>query len=42
MDALITSLPYHNERNRVYWQGGEEFSQSTASNEVSSQEELIP
>lgn len=25
LDAMTTALPYHQERNRVYWQGAEEF-----------------
>lgn len=41
MDALITALPYHNERNRVYWQGSEEFTHSNTPNRENSQEMLI-
>lgn len=38
MDALITALPYHNERNRVYWGGAEEFSFKSYLNEEESKE----
>jgi hypothetical protein len=41
MDALITALPYHNERNRVYWQGSEEFSLTNDNESAQSQELLI-
>ena len=41
MDALITALPYHNERNRVYWQGSEEFTHESTDKHQNSQELLI-
>jgi len=41
MDALITALPYHNERHRVYWQGSEEFTHSFAGETNQAQEKLI-
>ena len=41
MDALITALPYHNERNRVYWQGSEEFiSKDVSMNAVTEQMQI--
>lgn len=40
MDALTTALPYHAERSRVYWQGGEEF--STLAHASESEREMLP
>ncbi|MFT4655217.1 MAG: hypothetical protein ACJA0G_001003 [Kangiellaceae bacterium] len=40
MDALITALPYHSERNRVYWQGAEEFTLNNI-NEVDNSQEIL-
>ena len=40
MDALITALPYHSERNRVYWQGAEEFTLNNI-NEVDNSKEIL-
>ncbi|MBF7073213.1 hypothetical protein ISG33_07365 [Glaciecola sp. MH2013] len=37
MDALTTALPYHPERNRVYWNGAESFSTI----ELAEQSELL-
>jgi hypothetical protein len=41
MDALTTALPYHAERDRVYWQGGEEFTQANFGAENAEQAALI-
>ena len=35
MDALKTALPYHKERNRVYWKGAETFSSLDSAEQAS-------
>ncbi|MFT5671360.1 MAG: hypothetical protein ACI9WH_002195 [Glaciecola sp.] len=37
---MITALPYHSERNRVYWQGAEEFTLNNI-NEVDNSQEIL-